>query len=554
MLAKAGIVRDQSLVDLSGHWAKEDVEWMVGQKVVSGTSDTTFSPQNQITRAQFATLLVRVLGLTPNTEMKYSDVTSGDWYAGAVGAAVKAGLIEGFTNGSFLPNAPITREQMATAIGRALKQQSKPSAVDVKTLSAFTDSSQISSTAKEAVALVVKAGIMNGLTDTTFGPTKEATRAQAAVIMKRYLQLDGSKLTSESSTVQAAVYSNAIVDGTYTGTDGSAAASGAKQYKTVQSALDGAPADSTKPYVIFIKNGRYYEKVTVEKPNITLIGESREKTKITFDLAADSKKPDGKTYGTFDSATLSVFARNFTADNMTIENGFDYNANAAKDAKDPTKMANAQAVALRTDKDSDHAVFNNLNLLGFQDTLYAQAGTQYYQNCYIAGNVDFIFGAGQAVFDDCDIVSLDRGSKSNNGYVTAASTLLSNTYGFLFIDSRIKKESPGMADNTVALGRPWHPTTNLPDGTRAANPDAVASVAYVNCYLDSHIRTGGWDPMSGKDKDGNVIWFYPKDSRFYESGNTGPGAASNEERQAISDANAKDYTIAQVLGGWDPKK
>ncbi|UUZ81435.1 pectinesterase family protein [Paenibacillus sp. P26] len=474
----------------------------------------------------------------------------GDWYAGIVGAAVKAGLTGGFSDGSFEPDAPVTREQAASMLAKVLKAAGKPAGADVSALRSFTDARLIAGPIREAAALMAETGIMTGTSVATFDPLKNLTRAQAAVVVKRFLQLDDAMLPA-GGAVKAPVRYDALVDSGYTGPEG-AAQDGFKRYKSVQSAVYDAPGGRTEPYVIFIKDGQYNEKITIDKPYLSLIGESRENTVLTFDLAADSKKPDGTTYGTFDSATVSVFAPHFTAENLTIKNGFDYNANAAKDAKDPTKMANAQAVALRTDRGSDQALFRNLNILGFQDTLYAQAGTQYYTNCLIAGNVDFIFGAGQAVFDDCDIVSLDRNSTTNNGYITAPSTPLSSAYGFLFIDSRIRKESPGMADHTVSLGRPWHPTTNLPDGTRAANPDAVGGVAYIRCYLDSHIRSEGWDAMSGKDKDGNKIWFYPKDSRFYEYGNTGPGAVANAGRKVLTDDEAKEYTITKVLGGWNP--
>jgi pectinesterase len=342
-----------------------------------------------------------------------------------------------------------------------------------------------------------------------------------------------------------------IVDASYAGAEG-AVVNGVQTYKKVTSALNDAPANATKPYVIAIKNGRYYEKLTITKPFITLIGESTDKTIITYDTVADTKKPDGTTYSTAGSATVIVTARNVCAENLTIENGWDYPANAAKAADDPTKVANTQAVALRTDKGNDQALFKNIRLLGYQDTLYINAGTHYFVKCYIAGNVDFIFGAGQAVFDDCDIVSRDRGSSSNNGYITAPSTSISEPYGFLFVNSRLKKETPAMADNSVTLGRPWHPTTTWIDGTRSADLNAIGSVVYKNCWMDAHIGAKGWDAMAGKDKEGKPLWFYPQDARFFEYGTTGPGAVRSETRRVLSASEAQEYTITNVLGGWDP--
>lgn len=345
---------------------------------------------------------------------------------------------------------------------------------------------------------------------------------------------------------------NAIVDGQYAENTG---AEEIKVYKTIEDALRAAPAASNNEYVILIKAGKYYEKLTVDKPNIKLLGESRDNTIVYFDAAADTKGPDGKPYTTFGSATLTVAAERFSAENITIENSFDYLTNLVKPIKDTTRLTNYQAVALKTDKGSDQTVLKNCKILGYQDTLFVSDGRQYFKNCYIAGNVDFIFGAGKAVFEKCDIISRTAGSDTHNGYITAASTPLSNPYGFLFVNCRLLKENADLPDGSVTLGRPWHPTTNLPDGTRQGDPNAVGSVVFKNCYMDSHIPVRGWDPMYGTDTKGKKsLWFYPQESRFYEYRSTGPGAASsNETRRMLSDQEAGKYTIEKVLEGWNPQ-
>jgi pectinesterase len=137
----------------------------------------------------------------------------------------------------------------------------------------------------------------------------------------------------------------AIVDAHHTGTVG-ARPNGVKIYKRIVDALNNTPTNSTAPYFILIKNGRYREKLAIGKPFIRLIGESQDMTVITFDDAADTKKPDGTTYGTFESATVSVLASDVHIENLTIENGFDYPANAAKDADDPMRFTNTQAVVV----------------------------------------------------------------------------------------------------------------------------------------------------------------------------------------------------------------
>jgi pectinesterase len=337
-----------------------------------------------------------------------------------------------------------------------------------------------------------------------------------------------------------------IVDGNSPSTQ----ENGVKVYQRVTDALNDAPNHSIAPYIIFIKPGRYYEKLTIDKPFITLIGQDRAKTILTFDTASDTKKLDGTTFGTFESASVSVLAPDVRIENLTIENGFDYPANAAKTADYPTRFANPQAVALKTDQHSDRAIFKNLTLLGYQDTLYVNAGRSYLRQCSIAGHIDFIFGAGRAVFDDCDIVSRDLGSSTDNGYITAASTLIDNPHGFLFVQCRLKKESPSLADNTVALGRPWHPTTLWADGTRSANPNAIGCVVFRNCWMDSHILAKGWERMHGWDKDHNQIWFYPQDARFYEYDNHGPGAIQHPARRVLTESDAQQYTIENHMDHW----
>lgn len=338
---------------------------------------------------------------------------------------------------------------------------------------------------------------------------------------------------------------HAIVDHHYTGDEG-ANVDGVKMFRQVTNALNDAPLHAVAPHLIFIKTGRYYEKLTIDKPFITLIGESRDRTILTFDDAADTKKPDGKTGNTFGSASLSILVNDARIENLTIENSFDFPANAAKAHDDPTRFKNTQAVALRINQASDRAILKNVALIGYHDTLLVNAGRSYFQHCYIAGHIDFIFGAGQAVFDDCDIVSRAQ------GYITAASTLLSNAYGFLFVHCRLKKETPELADECVALGRPWHPTTSWADGTRSANPNAVGCVVFKNCWMDSHIIAAGWDRMHGWDKDGKEIWFYPQDARFFEYGSTGPGARQHPARRVLSESEARQYTSENVLGGWNP--
>ena len=334
----------------------------------------------------------------------------------------------------------------------------------------------------------------------------------------------------------------AVVDARYTGKEGDSV-SGSPTYRSVGAALTGMTANGGARAVVFIKNGRYREKLTIDRPRITLRGESRDSTIITYDAIADTPSPGGGTYGTRGSFTLRIVAPDFRAENLTIENSFNYAENAAKPDSDKTKFRNPQGVALMTDLGSDRATFVNVRILGHQDTLFTNSGRAYFHKCYIAGHVDFIFGAGKSVFEDCDIVSLDRGSRTNNGYITAASTPLNQRFGFLFLRSRLKKESPAMAASSVTLGRPWHPF---------ADPDAVASVAFIETWMDDHIGAKGWDRMSSIDSTGTRIWYEPSSARFVEYGTRGPGAVKSSSRRVLSTREAGRITPSLVLDGWMP--
>ena len=341
----------------------------------------------------------------------------------------------------------------------------------------------------------------------------------------------------------------AVVDARFAGIDGDTVA-GVPTYRTIGGAIAGL-GDPGRAGIfhgagralIHVRNGRYREKLTIERPRVTLRGESRDSTILTFDAAAGMPAPGGGRYGTRGSFTLRVVAPDFRAERLTIENAFDYPGNAAKRDDDPTKLRDAQAVALMLDLGSDRATFEDVRITGYQDTLFPNAGRSYFHRCEVWGHVDFIFGAGRAVFDDCDIVSRDRGSRTNNGYITAPSTPVTQPHGFLFVRSRLKKERPDMAPNSVTLGRPWHPF---------GDPDAVGSAVFVDTWMDDHIGERGWDRMSSTDSTGTRTWHEPETARFFEYGTTGPGAVRSARRRVLSAAEAARHTPAAVLDGWVP--
>lgn len=183
----------KSFADVAKHWAKSDIELMASKLVVNGTSGDTFAPEAKVTRAEFAAMLVRALGLSTEDAAagKFADVQSSDWFAADVAAANKAGLVQGFEDNTFKPNAQITRDQMAAMVVRGLKAAGKNISVSQSEqdsqLAKFADKAKLQAWAKADVAAAVKAGIVNGVTTNSFAPAAKATRAESATMLKRLM-------------------------------------------------------------------------------------------------------------------------------------------------------------------------------------------------------------------------------------------------------------------------------------------------------------------------------------------------------------------------------
>ncbi|MFD1802311.1 pectinesterase family protein [Mixta tenebrionis] len=322
------------------------------------------------------------------------------------------------------------------------------------------------------------------------------------------------------------------------------------EYATIAQALAAAPTSGT-PWRILIKSGRWQERLVVDRP-VTLVGQSREETQIEASTPAGALDSSGAKLGTSRTSTVEIRASGVTLENLTIRNSFDFPANAALPADHPHKLKDTQAVALMVAENTDRARFRQVTLEGFQDTFYSKSGSRsYFTDCRISGHVDFIFGAGIAVFDRCDIVARGRSDITPPlGYITAPSTPSTQRYGLIFFNSRLSKEA-GVPAKSFALGRPWHPTTQFDDG-RYADPNAIGLAAFINCEIDDHIY--GWDKMSGKNRAGEKQWFYPEESRFWEFANRGPGAGQGGERYQLTEAAAQQYNLQAIFAGWEPQR
>ena len=288
---------------------------------------------------------------------------------------------------------------------------------------------------------------------------------------------------------------------------------GSGNYKTVQQALDAITLNNKKPITIFIKNGIYKEKLHLDstKNFITLIGEDKFNTILTYDDHTGKVSPKGDTINTRTSASFVVKANNFAAENITFQNDAGFNA--------------GQAVGLESD--GDKASFYNCRIVGNQDILFTNNDNsrQYYKDCYIEGTTDFIFGSSTVWFERCHIHS------KKNSHVTAASTPQQHQFGYVFSDCILTGDT---TLHSVSLGRPWR---------------QYANVAYIHCYIGPHIKPEGWSNWNNTDNY--------KTTRYSEYKNYGPGANISSRvswSHQLTDEEVKRYTIKNIFGDWDPDK
>ena len=317
---------------------------------------------------------------------------------------------------------------------------------------------------------------------------------------------------------------------------------GRADFRSLGEALAAIPPGDGRPTVIFLAPGRYREKLEIRSPRLTLIGEGSSSTIIDYDDHARRLLPSGEAMNTFNTATVYVGAPDFRAKGISIENS----------AGDGRKVG--QAIACYVD--ADRAAFFDCGFSGRQDTLclgplpanplpkglnllhpvrIAAEGEvekpfrHYFRNCRIEGDVDFIFGSSTALFEACEIQSLDRG-ESVNGYIAAPSTLPGQVFGFVFLDCLLEG---GAGPRSVFLGRPWRPT---------------AKAVYIHCWMGEHIAESGWDNWGRAENE--------KTAEFVEYDNSGPGAGSRPPWISVPKAEeAKRFSPGRVFSvpdSWEP--
>jgi pectinesterase len=300
-------------------------------------------------------------------------------------------------------------------------------------------------------------------------------------------------------------------------------ASGSGEYRTVQEAVDHANGAT----MIVIRPGIYHEKILIRRDDIWLVGTGREPKDVLITYGDSSKN----TGSTFKSGTVTVDADRFAAENLTIVNTW------WDEHHDPADAS--QAVALQLT--SDRAVVDHVRLISGQDTLFTgsrtcrsatdtepcEASRQYFHDCYIEGNVDYIFGDAKAVFEGCELHSRPH----HTVMVTAQSKHTpTEDSGYYFLDCKITGANNG---DVIVLGRPWRD---------------YATVLFVHTDIEQALAPQGWS-----DWDGRL-----KTATYREYGSFGPGV-NGGHRSVMSppltaEEKSKLNTKSLLAGAdrWDP--
>ncbi|XP_031102028.1 probable pectinesterase 8 isoform X1 [Ipomoea triloba] len=288
---------------------------------------------------------------------------------------------------------------------------------------------------------------------------------------------------------------------------------GCCNFTTVQSAVDSVGNFSAKKSLIWINKGMYFEKVIIPKtkPNITFQGQGYTSTAIVWNSTANSSG------GTFYSGSVQVFSANFIAKNISFMNV----------APMPVPGAvGAQAVAIRIA--GDQAAFFGCGFFGAQDTLHDDRGRHYFKDCYIQGSIDFIFGNGKSLYENCQLISIANpvppGVKSINGAVTAhGRNSKEEDSGFAFANCSLG------GSGRIWLGRAWRP---------------FSTVIFSNTYITDIVAPEGWNDFNDPTRDQTV---------FYAEYNcTGTGANTMMRvpyAQRLNDSQALPFLTTSFING-----
>ena len=318
---------------------------------------------------------------------------------------------------------------------------------------------------------------------------------------------------------------------------------GTGHFTSIQAAVDACPETGRAPSLILVRRGVYEERVVIHRDNVRLVGESREETILTWSDYALNPDASGQPRGTFRTATLLVTGNQVEVENLTVRN----------DAGDGRIVGQAVAVYAA----GDRGTWRNCRLSAHQDTLLCGplmprlvqdilprqgrapvvenvaecslvTGRQYFEDCLIEGDIDFIFGSYRCWFERCTLVMLERG-----GYYTAANTPENMDYGFVFHSCRLTGTCP---EGQAFLGRPWR---------------RFARTVFLSCDMDEHVSPEGfqdWDEV-------RVIT--PRCAEWATTGARADLSRRHPDEGLLSREEAMLLSLPQVIGGadhWHPEK
>ncbi|MDD6051837.1 MAG: pectinesterase family protein [Clostridiales bacterium] len=311
---------------------------------------------------------------------------------------------------------------------------------------------------------------------------------------------------------------------------------GSGDFTSIQAAIDAIPQSSRHLTILLMRMDEYQERVIVNKDNVRIIGEARDRTVITASACAKDLNEAGQPQGTFLSATFLVTGRNVEVENLTIRN----------DAGDGDAVGQAVAVYAA----GDRGVWRNVRMIAHQDTLFcgptmpkvaraalprlvpegvpsvgdcpAVIGRQYFEDCFIQGDVDFIFGPYTCWFERCTLFMNRRG-----GYYTAANTPEQAPFGLVFHRCRLSGECEA---GQGYLGRPWR---------------AWAHTVFLHCDMDEHVSPEGFQDWQG----GASVT--ERCGEYATTGARADQSTRHPSQRRLTAEDAARYTIRNVIGGYD---
>ena len=314
------------------------------------------------------------------------------------------------------------------------------------------------------------------------------------------------------------------------------AADGSGSYTSLQAAVDAAAPGDT----LILRPGVYRERVVIHRDDLRL--EADDGAVLTGSGCAKDRYPDGTEKGTFLSATLLVLGKNVTVENLTVRN----------DAGDGRDVGQAVAVYAA----GDRGLWRNCRFIAHQDTLFCGPvmqkvldavaprsaagvecvpsvgdsplthGRQYFENCFIQGDVDFIFGPYRCWFEGCTLFMNARG-----GWYTAANTPQAQPWGLVFHRCRLTGEC---ADGAARLGRPWR---------------AYARTLFLGCEMDACVSPAGFEDWQNWD---GVRPITDRCGEWATTGARRDQSTRHPAQKRLTDEEAAQVTPESVLDGWNP--